>query len=81
MAIAPSPAWMREMRAISPNLMKCRAPASTIAPRAGIGRSASGPVRNSRTSATAPAAMIPANWVWAPAPSAAWVRDALELTG
>ena len=46
-----------------------------------IGSIASGPVRNRRTAATAPAAMIPVSCVWDPAASAAWVREALELTG
>ncbi len=80
-AMAPSLGWIRQILAISPVLMNRMAPARTIAPRAGIGSIASGPVRKSSTTATAPAATIPAIWVCEPADSDAWVRDALELTG
>ena len=37
-AMAPSLGWIRQIRAISPALMKWRAPARTIAPRAGMGK-------------------------------------------
>ena len=57
------------------------AAATITAPSTAFGRSAIGPVRNSRTSTTTPAASSPATWLRAPIASLTAVREPLAPTG
>ncbi len=52
-----------------------------IAPSTALGRYATGPVRSTSTSATAPAATSPATWVRAPMSSFTAVRELLAPIG